>query len=97
MIHDEWKMNDEWWRMKNECWRMMISSCWGVLMTDKQTNRRTDICEYRVTFATENLKNVLKQDQRSICDSDKAAMVAYDHATSKCQTKVKYEWINVFI
>ena len=24
-------------------------------------------------------------------------MVAYDHATSKCQTKVKYEWNNGYI
>ena len=31
------------------------------------------------------------------CDSDKAAMVAHDLVTSKCQTKVKYEWNNGYI
>ena len=54
-------MNEEWWRMKDEWWRMMISSCWGVLQTDgqkdkltnKQTDKQTDICDCRVAFATE--------------------------------------------
>ena len=53
----EGKMNEEWWMLKDEGWRMMISSCWGVSVTDrqmnKQTNEHTDICECRVAFATE--------------------------------------------
>ena len=41
-------------RIKNdEGWNMMISSCWGVLQTDRQMDDRTDICECRVAFATE--------------------------------------------
>ena len=52
MMEVEWRMNEEWWMMKNEWWRMMISSCWGVLIT----NRRTDICDCRVAFATENFQ-----------------------------------------
>ena len=43
--------------MKDEGWIMMISSCLRVLVYDRQTNeqmdRRTDICECRVAFATE--------------------------------------------
>ena len=31
------------------------------------------------------------------CDSDKAAMVAHDHVTSKCQTKFKCESNNGYI
>ena len=49
-MKEGWMKNEEWWWMKDEWWRMMTSSCWGVL----QTNRRTDICECRVAFATEN-------------------------------------------
>ena len=52
---DEWRMNEEWWRMNDEWWRIMISSCWGVLIMNKQMNGRTDICECRVAFATEKL------------------------------------------
>ena len=63
MMKDEWRMkNDEEWRMmmdewmkNDEGWIMMISSCWGVLLTDGQTEKRTDICDCRVDFATENL------------------------------------------
>ena len=51
MVKDEWRM------MKDEEWRMMTSSCWGVLITD----RRTDICVCRVSFATEN--------QQYVCNS----------------------------
>ena len=36
----------------------MISSCWGVLTYDGQTDRRTDICDCRVAFATERVRNV---------------------------------------
>ena len=55
-MKNEWRMNEEWWGMMYECWRMVISSClrgFGDWLTDKQT----DICECRVTFATENSTN----------------------------------------
>ena len=49
MKNDErWMKNDEGWRM------MMISSCWGVLITD----RITDIGECRVSFTTEKSKKI---------------------------------------
>ena len=51
-MNDEcWKMKDEGWKMKDECWKMKDSGWrgfWG------QTNRQTDICDFRVAFATEN-------------------------------------------
>ena len=53
MKNDEgWMKNDEWWMKNDEGWRMMISSCWGILWL---IDRRMDICECRVAFATENL------------------------------------------
>ena len=41
-------MNEEWWRM-------MISSCWGVLITDRQTELGT--------FVTENSSKLMKIDE----------------------------------
>ena len=32
----------------------MISSCLGVLIYDRQTDKWTEICDCRVAFATEN-------------------------------------------
>ena len=64
-MKEGWMKNDEGWMkidegwMNEECW-MMISSCWGVLLYDP----RTDICDCRVAFATENFKkkkNFIKQ------------------------------------
>ena len=46
--------NDKGWKMYDEGWSMMISSCWGVLQTNVLTNKQPDICDCRVTFATEN-------------------------------------------
>ena len=42
------------------------------------------------------VQSVSKKTRSKIyrCDSDKAAMVAHDLVTSKCQKKVKYEWNN---
>ena len=48
----KWR-KDEWRMMKVEGWRMIISSCWGVSVTDWWKDKQTDICECRVTFATE--------------------------------------------
>ena len=80
---DEWGMNEEWWRMKVEWWRikvewwrMMISSCSEVLVYDRQmnewTDKRTDICECRVGFATENCFRSFSGDmcQKSIVYSN---------------------------
>ena len=57
-MKEGWMKNDEGWmkndkRMNEEWWRMMISSWWGVLHTDRQTDRRMDICDCGVAFATE--------------------------------------------
>ena len=60
MNEEWWRVNEEWWRI-NEGWlRMMISSCWGVLQTDRGTDEQTDICNCRVAFATENLKKKIE-------------------------------------
>ena len=68
-------INEEWWMLKDEWWKMMISSCWGVSVTDrqmnKQTNEHTDICECRVAFATENLLWINVDDiSKLTCDHD---------------------------
>ena len=49
----KWR-KDEWRMMKDKWWRMMISICWGVLPTDELTDGRTDICDCRIAFVTEN-------------------------------------------
>ena len=33
-----WRINEEWWKLNDEGWRMMISSGWGVLMTNRKTD-----------------------------------------------------------
>ena len=39
LMKDEgWMMKDEGWMMKVEWWKMKDLSCWGVLLTDGQTN-----------------------------------------------------------
>ena len=52
-MKEGWMKNDEGW-MKNDEWWMLILSCWRVLLSDGQTNRRTDIYDCKVAFATEN-------------------------------------------
>ena len=45
-LDEGWKMNDEgWWfqAAKRFCFK-----------TDRRTDRRTDICDFKVAFATEN-------------------------------------------
>ena len=50
MMKDEWKMmKDEGWRMKDDDFKLLRG------FADWQTNKRTDICECRVAFATENM------------------------------------------
>ena len=55
---DEWRMmKDEWRMMKDEGWMINDDNfklLWGF--ADWLTDRRTDICECRVAFATEKLK-----------------------------------------
>ena len=45
-MKEGWMKNEEWWRMVKDEWRrMMISSLWGVSVTDgqtKKTDERTD-------------------------------------------------------
>ena len=53
------RMNEEWWMLKDEGWRMMISSCWGVSVTDWLTDKQMDICECRVAFATEKWSSIM--------------------------------------
>ena len=51
MKNDErWMKNDEGWRLNDEGWwfQAVMGFCW-------LTDRRTDICECRVAFATENI------------------------------------------
>ena len=66
MMKDEWwKTSDERWMMKDESWRMEdekidfdLFEGFGLWQTDKRTNERmnerTDICDCRVAFKTEN-------------------------------------------
>ena len=51
MKNDEgWMKNDEGWRMNDEGWWFQaVEGFWG------QTDERTDICECRVAFASENI------------------------------------------
>ena len=55
MKSDEgWMKNDERWRMNDAVWWFQaVEGFW--LMTDGRTNERTDICDCRVAFATENI------------------------------------------
>ena len=60
-MKDEWRMNegwmkDEWEMMKDEGW-MMKDEGLKLLrgFASRLTDERTDICECRVAFATENL------------------------------------------
>ena len=61
MKDEGWRMKDEGWRMKDEGWSMKHEGWWFQAVegfcrqTDKRTNKRTDICDCRVAFATENI------------------------------------------
>ena len=51
-----WRMvkgDHGWWRIMKDDWFQVVLGFW--FMTDERTNGRTDICECRVAFATENL------------------------------------------
>ena len=45
MKDEGWKIKDEGWKMKNEGWRGFC----------RQMDGRTDICDCRIAFATENI------------------------------------------
>ena len=48
-MKDEWRMmKDEGWMMKDDDFKLLMGFC------DWLTDKRTDICECRVAFATEN-------------------------------------------
>ena len=56
-----WMKNDEGWMMNDEgSWFLAAEGFW--FMTDKRTDKRTDICECRVAFATE------KESWLEFCD-----------------------------
>ena len=60
-MKEGWMKNDEGW-MKNE-WKMMKDEEWMMKDDDFKLLRgfadwRTDICDYRVAFATENCWNI---------------------------------------
>ena len=47
-----WMKNDERWRINDAVWWFQaVEGFW--FMTDRQTDKRTDICDCRVAFATE--------------------------------------------
>ena len=53
-MKDEWRMNEGW--MKDKEWMMKYDDFKLLRGFDNgQTNRRTDICDCRVAFATEKL------------------------------------------
>ena len=52
IMKDEWRMmKDVRWMMKDDDFKLLKSFALGL--TDKQTNRQTDICDCRVAFVTE--------------------------------------------
>ena len=56
-----WMKNDEGWMKNNEGWKMNDEGGWFQAvegfcrLTDKQMDRRMDICDCRVAFMTQNL------------------------------------------
>ena len=66
MKSDEgWMKNDERWRMNDAVWWFQaVEGFW--FMTDGQTNKRTDICDCRVAFATENNKQNFRANMYTI-------------------------------
>ena len=53
MKDDEgWMQNDEGWKMKDEDFKLLKG--FALWQTNERTNGRTDICDCRVAFATEN-------------------------------------------
>ena len=57
MIKDEWRMmKDEGWRKNDEWWGMNDEGWWFQAVEGfcRRMDKQTDICDCRVTFATEN-------------------------------------------
>ena len=53
MNDESWKMKDDGWKMKDESWKMKDSGWRGF--EDRKTDKRTDIFDFRVAFATEKI------------------------------------------
>jgi len=59
-MKEGWMKNDEGWMKNDEGWKMNDEGWWFQAVegfcfkTDRRTNERTDICDCRVAFATEN-------------------------------------------
>ena len=52
-MKEGWMKNDEGWLKNDERWKMKDDDF--KLLTDRQTNRRTDIWNFRVSFATDKI------------------------------------------
>ena len=57
-MKEGWMKNDEGWKMNDEGWWFQAVEGFRF-MTNEQTDGRTDICDCRVAFATENLASSL--------------------------------------
>ena len=57
--------------------KWMILCCLGVLLTDRQTDERTDIGGCRVAFATENSKYLPKKSKLRVKSSEKLFELSY--------------------
>ena len=68
-------MNEEGWRIRDEGWRMKDEGWWFQAVEgfcDWLTDRRTNICECRVAFATENgLPGVTDKARMADSENDK--------------------------
>ena len=51
-----WMKNDEGWRMNDEGWWFQAVEGF-CRQTNERTDRRTDICDCRVAFATEKIQD----------------------------------------
>ena len=60
-----WMKNDEGWKMNDEGWWFQAVE-WFCFRTDERTNKRTDICDSRVAFATEKWYLVEEKAQKML-------------------------------
>ena len=54
-MKEGWMKNDDGWMMKDDDFYLLRG--FGLWQTNGRTNEQTDICECRVAFATEKMKN----------------------------------------
>ena len=68
-MKEGWMKNDEWWRVNDEGWWFQAVEGF-CRQTNRQTNERTDICDCRVAFSTENIKYVFFFQKIDICTNN---------------------------